>query len=271
MLYEPTKHAHHAFVYGQDPLAYGYSYGAFNLWFTGHPEQALQSAEQAMALANRAQHPLTVAGVLSFTADLHYLIGDLDAFEELADRAITVAEDQGLPMWTAAGLALKGTAVFRRGNHAAGIDQIRDGVERFLRTGARLNGAYIRSRLVEALLADGQLDVGLKEVDVALGVAQTSLDRYYLPELYRLKASLLERRGTGDAELYYERALAAARRQGAKSLELRAALGAARLHQSRSDEGLHFQRLADVDAQFIEGRDHTDLVAARTFLEAGGG
>jgi predicted ATPase len=126
-----------------------------------------------------------------------------------------------------------------------------------------------------ALLADiaseaGQVEEGLRVLAEALTVVDTNGERFYEAELYRLKGELLLAQSVDnytEAEACFHHALAIARHQQAKSLELRAAMSLGRLwqHQGKTEQAR--QLLAEVYAWFTEGFDTTDLKEAKALLE----
>jgi class 3 adenylate cyclase/predicted ATPase len=266
-MFDPAKHGSHVFVYGQDPLAYGYSYGALALWFLGYPEQALLSARRSLELAERANHPPTLAGVLSFYGDLHHHLRQPALFDDLARRTIAVAMDQNLPMWVGTARTQRGWVRFQLGEREEGIREIVAGLEAFRKTGAEINTAYFISRLVETLLESGRIEEGLERVDEALNILDTSLDRYYEAELHRLKGELLRCASRADAaEACFERALAVSRAQSAKSLELRAAMSLGRLRADTGRVNQAVSLLAEPYEWFTEGLDTPDLLDAKALL-----
>jgi tetratricopeptide (TPR) repeat protein len=268
VLYDASKHAHHQFVYGQDPLAYGYSYGALALWFLGYPDQAKKSAEKAIELAQRTNHPLTLAGVLSFAGDLHHHLGNREQFAELAEKTLAVAVDQGLPMWVGNALTMRGWANFDPANPDVALRDIQAGLDAFHATGAELNTVFLSTRLVEAHLAAGRYDQGIARAEALLQLLETHFERYYESELVRLKGELHWRSGKGapEAEACFRRALAVAREQGAKSLELRAAMSLGKLERERGNTAEGVRLLSEVYGWFTEGLDTPDLVAAKKLL-----
>jgi predicted ATPase len=126
--------------------------------------------------------------------------------------------------------------------------------------------------LAEGVAGLGRLSEALAAVDQALAKADAGGERYYVPELLRIKGELLLRE-TGDecvaaAENCFDRALTVAREQDALFWELRGALSLARLRtrQDRPDEAR--QILAPVYDRFTEGFETADLRAARAMLES---
>jgi predicted ATPase len=270
--FDPAKHGHHAFVYGQEPLSYGYAYGAIALWFLGYPEQAVLSAEKAVELASRSGHPLTLAGTLSFSADLHFHLRNVAEFARLAERTIEVAVEHNLQMWIGSGRTMRGWARFAQGDLEEGINEIRAGLDFFRKTGADVNSGYFISRLARAYLVAGRIDEGLATIDEAVAhVEKFALDRYYDAEIHRLKGELLQRQPTPDrsgAIACFERSLSIARSQGARAIELRAAMNLGVCWHA--DGGTERARglLGDVYGWFTEGFETSDLREAKALLDA---
>jgi predicted ATPase len=145
--------------------------------------------------------------------------------------------------------------------------------------------------LAESLKAGGQVEDGLAVAAEALAMVEATGERFYEAELHRLRGELLRLQEAGDgrpspagsaaarphdadpsglpeAEACFRRALDVARSQGAKSLELRAALSLARLLRDRGRPAEGRRLLAATFGWFKEGWDTPDLQAARAFLEA---
>jgi predicted ATPase len=144
--------------------------------------------------------------------------------------------------------------------------------------------------LAESLMAGGQIDEGLAVAAEAHAMVEATGDRFYEAELHRLRGELLllrevgegrpspgepaaaqphdpDQSGLPEAGACFRRALDVARRQGAKSLELRAALSLARLLRDRGEPAEGHRLLAVTFGWFTEGWDTPDLQDARAFLE----
>jgi predicted ATPase len=271
LLYDPSRHAHHPYVYSQDPLAFGYAYASLGLWYSGFPEQAAKSSSKALELAGRTNHPLTIAGVYSFATDLNHQLKNGDAFSELAQKTWAVATEQNLPLWAGWSRAMRGYALFESGQRDAGIREIQAGLEAFRATGGELNTAYLISCLVEAYLAAGKVDLGLERVDEALRLLEVDCDRYYRAELLRLKGELIlstSRRNATESVACFEAALSTAREQGAKSLELRAAMSLGRLWFDGGSRSEAISVVSGVYGWFTEGLATRDLLDAKNLIEA---
>jgi len=138
-------------------------------------------------------------------------------------------------------------------------------------TGAVLNQPYYLALLAEAHGAMGQPEGGLTALTEALTLVDTTGERWYEPELYRLKGELLLQQNSAkqaDAESCFQHALDLARNQQAKSFELRAAMSLARLWQQQDKRQEAYDLLAPVYNWFTEGFDTADLQDAKALLDA---
>jgi predicted ATPase len=123
--------------------------------------------------------------------------------------------------------------------------------------------------LAEACGQADQQDDGLRLLAEALAVADNTAERWYEAELYRLKGELLLQCSVAqpaEAEACFQQALAVARRQQAKSLELRAAMSLARLWQQQGKDAEARELLGSIYGWFTEGFDTADLQEAKALL-----
>ena len=152
-----------------------------------------------------------------------------------------------------------------------GIAQICQGLGAFRTTGGELNRTYYLALLAEAYGQGGQADEGLRVLTEALAGVQGSRERWWEAELYRLKGEiLLVQAGKGpklaEVEACFRQALDVARRQQAKSLELRTVVSLGRLWQQQGKRAAAHQLVAEVYNWFTEGFDTADLQEARALL-----
>jgi predicted ATPase len=156
------------------------------------------------------------------------------------------------------------------------VRQIRQSLAAHRATGAEAGQPYALAFLARAYGQEGQGDKGQQVLDEALAHVHRTGERCYEAELYRLKGELLLQGGKrhhtlADVEESFRQAVAVARRQQAKSLELRAALSLARLWQQQGQRTAAYELLAPVYDWFTEGFDTADLQEAKTLLEELGG
>ena len=284
-LYDLQQHSALAFLYGSDPGVICRAYTAFALWCLGYPDQALQSIHAALTLAQRLAHPHTLALALQWAAMLHWLRREGQATKEQAEAAIALATEQGFPFWVAQCTIIWGWALADQGQGEKGIAQLHEGVTAYRATGAELFLTGWLAMLAEAYGKVDQREEGLRVVDEALTLVEKKGEQVYEAEIYRLKGTLAllpkvqgrqftvkkspesgVRSREAEAEECFWKAIEVARRQQAKSLELRAVISLARLwqHQGKQEEARKL--LAEVYSWFTEGFDTADLKEARALL-----
>jgi predicted ATPase len=268
--YDPQQHHTHALLYGQDlgVLCQGYTRP---LWSLGYPEQARQRSYAAMTLAEELQHPFSLAFALNWLATVSQFRREVQGTYKWAERVVALCTEQGFGLWVPFATVLRGWALAQQGQYVEGIAQMQQGTAAWRATGATVDQPYFLALLADAYGHAGHVDNALALLEEALVVAHDYEDMYWAPEVYRLKGDLLLRQGLSeerDAEACWHQALALARHQQAKSLELRAAMSLAHLWQ-RQDKGAQAHALlVPVYSWFTEGFDTADLQAARALLAA---
>ena len=173
-------------------------------------------------------------------------------------------------MWSAIGTVQLGWAMTAHGQTEAGIAQIQEGLAAVRVTGADVERPYWLSLLVEACMEGGRLEEALRALTEALAAADKYENRSNEPETHRLKGEVLLRQNASnaaEARNCFERAIEIARRQSAKSWELRATMSLARLLRDtgRRDEARVL--LAEIYNWFTEGFDTADLKDAKALLD----
>ncbi len=269
-LYDPEKHRSHAFVYGQDPGMACRSFPAKPIWVLGYPDQALQSIHQALTLSQEFTHPFSLAFALTMAAVVHQFRREAQTVQQRAEAVIAVSTEQGFPHWLAYNTILRGWALTAQGGGAEGIAQMRQGLAAYRATGAEIHRPYFLALLAEAYGEVGQPEEGLTVLVEALAIVDNTGERNWEAEHHRLKGELLlmqQGQKVGEAEECFRQALDIARRQQAKSLELRAAMNLSRLWQQQGKQEEARQMLADIYGWFTEGFDTADLKEATFLLE----
>ncbi|HJY80091.1 MAG TPA: adenylate cyclase, partial [Candidatus Binatia bacterium] len=260
----------------QDPMVACLSYMAWVLWYLGYPDQALRRSQEALALAQELSHPYSMAQALFFAAELHHLRQEAQVVQERAEAVITLAAEQGFPFWLAQGTSLRGWALVKQGQRREeGIAQIRQGLAVYQSTGAELGRPYYLAELAEACGLVGQAEEGLRMLAEAL-TAVCKTGEFSETEICRLTGELtlkqsrvqgLESSFQKEAEECFQKAIEIARRQSAKSLELRAVMSLARLWQSQGKKDEARQMLAEIHGWFTEGFDTKDLQEAKALFQ----
>jgi predicted ATPase len=211
---------------------------------------------------------------------------------ERAEALILLSSEQGVPFWVGAGTIERGWTLAEQGEVEEGIGQIRQGLAAYQARGAELMRPYFLALLSEAGRKAGRAEEGLDVLAEALATAHKTGERFYEAELYRLKGQLtlqqfqvsgskfqvpspgtrnqkLETRNQAEAEAeaYFHKAIEIARRQNAKSLELRAVMSLSRLWQQQGKQHEARYTLSAIYNWFTEGFDTKDLQEAKTLLE----
>ena len=271
-LYEPQRHRAHAALYsGHDPgVCCRYRSGP-TLWLLGSPDQAVASSQAALTLAQQLAHPLSLAIALYWAAILHHLRREAPLTQARAEALMTIATDQGFPGLLTQAMPLLGWALAASGHGEEGIMQIQQGLAASQAIGGARDRPYHLALLAEVSAQVGQTTEGLEVLAEALATLPKSGVRWWEAELYRLRGELLLQHAVaqpGEAEACLQQALAVARRQQAKSLELRAATSLARLWQQQGKRAEARELLAPVYGWFSEGFDTADLQEAKALLKA---
>ena len=120
-LYDVQRHRSHVFLYSMEPGVTGLSYAAWVLWQLGYPDQALQKSGAARTLAQELSYPFTLALARVFAAMLHQLRRERALAHKWAEAAITLAREQGSPVWLGQGAVLQGWALAEQGQSEEGI------------------------------------------------------------------------------------------------------------------------------------------------------
>jgi predicted ATPase len=269
-LYNPQQHRPHAFRFGQDPGMACLSAMAWIRQLLGYPDEALIRSQEALTLAQQQAHPFSLAFACTWAAFLHQLRRDGPAAQARAEAAIALATEQEFPFWRAIGAILQGWAHAAQGQTEEGIPQMYQGIAAIRAMGEELGRAYFLGLLADALAHMRQAEEGLTILDEALAAVERTGVRAQEAELYRLKGVLLllSADHEAEAEACFRQALVIARRQQAKSLELRAAMSLARLWLRQSKHAEARQLLAPIYNWFTEGFDTADLREAKGLLEA---
>jgi predicted ATPase len=266
--YEPQQH-HRSLVSlrGSDAGTSALAYDACCLWCLGYPEQALKQSQEALALARELGHPWSLADVPWYAGCmLNEMRRDAQALKDNAEELMRLAHEK-VPVWSGGGTCCRGEALAMLGQVQEGIAQMREGMAAYP-AGMRFYSSGPLYFLAEAQAKAGQPEEGLTTLAEAFAFVEETDERHWEAELYRLRAELLLMQGDeAEAEASFHKAIEVARRQQAKSWELRAAIGLARLwqEQGRMDEAR--QMLAEIYGWFTEGFDTPDLQEARALLE----
>jgi DNA-binding winged helix-turn-helix (wHTH) protein/predicted ATPase len=252
-------------TYGVHPAVAIRHHYAYALHFLGHADSARDECRNAMSLAESVGSPFTLAAANVHSALLHMYCRDSAEARRFSDRAIAVSSDHGFPLWRSEAMAVKGWVEVDSGRFSTGIEQLREAVAFHTASGTKLATSMMLSLVAEGCLRAGRLEEGIAAVEDGLSHATGTLDRWCVPELWRLKGELLIKQDDPEAAICFQRALENARQGHAKALELRAAMSLARLWMSR-DVSEARRLLEPLYASLTEGFETQDLRDAKALL-----
>jgi hypothetical protein len=235
-------------------------------WMLGYPDRSLDELRAAVGSAETLGHPLTLAQTLCYAALVHIFRREPTAAADYAGRALRICEEQRIAQYHAFALCADGRALSVSGESEKGLAQIGQGVEGY--------GLGAGQHMLLALQADAQLAIGKPEAALAsvaagLKAVEKAGGAPLEAELYRLRGEAwLAGAGTvSDAEAAIEQGIDVARRQNAKSWELRGATSLARLRRQQGRPQEAVALLAPVLGWFTEGFDTADLKEAKALLD----
>ncbi len=269
-VYDPEEH-HHSLVEmrGVDAGVSAIAYDACCLWCLGFPDQAIKRREEAFALARQMGHPFTLEDVLCYAGGmLGSMRRDAPSLKNSAEEMIELARANSFVGWLRIANCLRGEALAILGETDKGIALMSASLEEIVASSERTSLPVRYCSLAQTYLLIGRV----VEAEGALGEAfrwlEATDERNWEAELHRVQGEWFVAIGRdGDAQASFDRALQTARRQQAKSWELRTAVDLARLMQRQDRVAEARRMLADVYNWFSEGFDTLDLVTARALLD----
>ncbi|WP_179138070.1 adenylate/guanylate cyclase domain-containing protein [Candidatus Entotheonella palauensis] len=274
-IYDAEKH--HTLstsTYGTDVGLLTMTLYGWMLWLLGYPDQGRYWSAQALSQAQTLSHPYSLARVLDRCTFERHCRRESRMVLEHAEAAIALATERGFTQILSNAPMMRGWALVMQGQGETGLDQIHQTLAANRAAGIRDQSSYYLSLLAEAYEVTGQVDEGLAALEEALRFMNQDRMRFHEAEVYRLKGELLLK-STGEASIAemtpencFQRALDVARRQEAKSWELRAATSLARLWQTQGKRQEAHDLLVPVYRWFTEGFETADLQEAKGLLEA---
>jgi predicted ATPase len=274
-LYDFEQHHALGYRYGIDPGTICRTYDAVSLWHLGYPDQAMERAHDAFALSQRLVHPFSQTWGLITLALIHSSRREGALAQDKAEAAIAMATEKGLMQELAISMSIRACAVIHQGKADEGIPQLDEAMAAYQATGTRLSRTNWLVVLADAYRQTGQAEHGLAIITEALTFIEETDERWWEAEVHRVKGELVLIQGSQDdsqngnvstAVNCFQTALNIARRQEARSLELRAATSLARLWQQQDKIAEARDLLASVYHWFTEGFDTTDLKDAKALL-----
>jgi predicted ATPase len=269
-LYDPTAHRALATRFAVDVRVAILCRRSCALWLLGYPEAALADIDRAVEEARDIGQAATLMHALVACSWPCAWTGNGVAAEGLLREAIALAEETGGLEWNGRGRALLGCVLTLRGSAAEVIAAITSGLAEYRATGATLWLPMIFSYLAKAHADLGQFDEAWHWIGKAMARVESSKEKWAEAEIHRVAGEIAFRSPVPDAsraESYFTAALTIARRQQAKSWELRTATSYARLMCDQGRAGEARALLAPIYGWFTEGFDTAGLKEAKGVLD----
>jgi predicted ATPase len=208
--------------------------------------------------------------VLAMTGMTQIFCGNYEAALALSDELVALADEKGALMWKAFGMSMQGCLLSLTDKASDAVKMTTSAITAYRSTGATLFMPTYLSTLARAYAELDQFDDAWRCIGEAMTAVETTKERWHEAEIHRIAgeiAVLSPELGAVKAEEYFERALAIARKQQAKSWELRAAMSMGRLWRDQGKRRQAHDLLAPVYGCFTEGFDTLDLQEAQTLLD----
>jgi predicted ATPase len=269
-LYDPAEHRPLATRFGVELGTVNLCFRAQARWLLGYPDAALADAEYAMTDARDIGQAGTLMYVLSHSAVINMLCGNYAASTTRFKELCALTDEKGTNVWKAQGLMTQGCVSALTGKASDAVQMISTGISAFRKTTSTLFTPLWSSYLARAHAEAGQFDDAWRSIGETMTVVETTGEVWWEADIHRLAGEIALMSAAPDAakaQAYFERALAVARAQQAKSLELRAAMSMARLLRDQGKHDAARALLAPVYGWFSEGFDTLDLKEAKALLD----
>jgi len=270
-LYDPPAHRSMATRFGHDNRVAATIYRSWALWMLGYPEAALADAELAVKDARELGQAATLMLALCFTSLTYSLCGSYSAANARLDEDRALANEKGAALWKAFGMLSQGCVLALTGKSSDAVQTITTGLAEYRATGSTFWTPLFLSYLAKAYAELRQLDDAWRNINEVITAVQATKETLCETEVHRVAgeiALLSPERDVAKAEAYFERALAVARQQQARSWELRAAMSMARLWRDQGKPQQARELLAPIYGWFTEGFDTRDLKDAKALLDS---
>jgi predicted ATPase len=269
-LYDPERDSALAYIFGMDPAVSSLCYGALALWCLGRIDQAEEYGRRGLTLAREIGHPTSTAHALLQAAYLGAMRRDAERVQSLADELVALSNEHGVVLFRAWGTIFQGWAFSERGRHERAIEYLVGGIVAAREAGSLLGHTQVLKFTAKAWARTGDLDKALGLLGEAMEMIEQTDERLHESEVLRIKGEFLLERdadSTEEAETALRQAVEVAHSQGAKPMELRAAVSLGRLLHATDRQEEAREMLTSVYSTFGEGLDTPDLKQAKAFLD----
>ena len=268
--YDPAEHRPLATRFSVDVRMAILSFLSRAQWLLGYSQAALADADQALKDAREIGQAATLMFALTQCLGIYLQCGNYAAAAALVDELGALADEKGAPLWKAYGMLAQGRLLLLSGKASDAIHMITSGLTALRSTGSTAGLPLFLAHLARAYAELGQFDHAWRGIGDATTSVETTGERWCEADIHRIAGEIALMSPEPDAakgQAYFERALAVARQQQAKSLELRAAMSMARLWRDQDKRDEARELLAPVYSWFTEGFDTLDLKEAKALLD----
>jgi DNA-binding SARP family transcriptional activator/predicted ATPase len=267
--YDREQHKSMTLIIGQDIGSGSLGWDSWPLWYLGFPDQALRRSQEAVDLAIELKHALSLTVASGFAAVCSVWRREPESAQVHGERAMQLVKEHGFVFYQATANFAIGWALAAKGQIEEGIARLQECLATWQAMGVNLYRKSVLISTAEVHAWAGQIECGLQVLAEAEKLASPPSERYYEAELHRIKGELLYKAGHNPSEVEdcYRQAIKVARRQMAKSLELRAITSLSRLLRNQGRRQEAKERLTEVYDWFTEGFDTADLQDAARLLE----
>jgi predicted ATPase len=269
-LYNPAEHRALTTRFGPELRVTILSQRSIALWLLGYPEAAHADIEQTISYAREsAQAPTLIYGLsVALLTPIH--CRQYEAARLLVDEVVALADEKGALFWKAFGMMNQGCILALTGKASEAVQILTSATTAYRSTGATLFMPWYLSDLAMSYAELAQFDEARRCIGDAMTAVATTKERWCEADINRTAGEIALKSpqpNAAKAETYFERALAVARQQQAKSWELRAAMSMARLWRDQGKVQRARDLLAPVYGWFTEGFDTLDLKEAKVLLD----
>jgi predicted ATPase len=245
------------------------SYRSQALWVLGYPDAARVDMDHALKNAREIGQAATLMLALAYAGLIFFRCRNHTEAIARAEELFALAAEKGSAYWKALAMMEKGCALTLKGQASDVIEMLISGIAAWRTTGATFRMPEWLSYLTRAYAELGQCDDAWRRIGEAMTAVETAKEKWCEAEIHRIAGEIALMSPEPDAakaEACFERALAVARHQQAKSWELRAAMSLAQLWHDQGKRQHARELLAPIYDWFTEGFDTVDLKEAKALL-----
>ena len=265
--YLPENHEFYIANYGQDPAMACFLFDCLANWLLGYLDVAIQRSEEMLALAQKLSHPFSLAYAFNCKAWFALYSKQVTKALQAADALMAVAVENEFPFFIMLSNLIRAWVAIQLDQPEQAINQIEETLKMWKSVGAVLARHCHLTFLAEGYAKAGKPTVALEILAKCVDEIERTKECFWESEVYRLKGEfLLDLNKVEEAEENYLKSLDVARRQQAKSLELRSTVSLCHLWQQQGKTLEAKALLSEIYSWFTQGFDMPDLIAAQQLL-----